>query len=539
MYSNVAMEQFDEQNAEVVTEKQAKSRNFACELCGDVRNSWANLRLHIERAHSEKMHICSLCSRKFSTKVNLQMHTNRMHTVEDEVTCPQCQKTFAHKEYLKKHIRIVHTRSKSNSLTCEICGSASFPYPAELKKHQIRVHATTRDHKCEVCAKTFKTSDVLRKHSVIHMIEKPFVCKYCQRTFTQSASLNRHIRTHTGEKNYACSWCDKHFADAADLRKHSVCHTDLRPWVCNECEAKFKTSAGLMKHKRTHRGEKPYQCKICGLYFSLSSNCRKHQLVHSPTMLFYCDHCSYATRWKNGWQQHMAMHEAQAKFAFGCEMQDGGTEVWTNGFIPCTIRCKTERDLQVHIQRNHTKEGLLAKLESEQKLAAFFTSMSVAFERDWANVIAFGKCKESVEGGKKHARIDFFLVSESARLHALVFVENDEYAHIGSKYACEMQRMFNISNTLQQSEEHCDVPIVFVRFNPHHCKRDGVVYSKPLEQMHKTLLDTIQGLQPEDIKPGVNLVYIHYPRTGGVLDAFRDEENDFAALFHDCVIRDV
>jgi len=53
------------------------------------------------------------------------------------------------------------------------------------------------------------------------------------------------------------------------------------------------------------------------------------------------------------------------------------------------------------------------------------------------------------------------------------------------------------------------------------------------------LLDTIRSLSPEDIRDGVNLIYIHYDATNGKLHIFEDPENDFAPLFKDCVIRQI
>src|SRR6185369_15206681 len=102
------------------------------------------------------------------------------------------------------------------------------------------------------------------------------------------------------------------------------------------------------------------------------------------------------------------------------------------------------------------------------------TQHNVAFERDWSNFINFKQC-QSMEGGKKSARLDFFLPEESQRLQCLVAIENNEYQHVS--YACELQRIFNCANALEQTDEHRGSKLLIINFNPHHYTRDGKRFS--------------------------------------------------------------
>ncbi len=217
-------------------------------------------------------------------------------------------------------------------------------------------------------------------------------------------------------------------------------------------------------------------------------------------------------------------------------MQDGGMQKWSPGDVQCTIRCKTERDLDYHIERNHTVEGIAKKFQSETKLADFFIENGIPFDRDWMNRIQFKTCR-NIEGGHTSARPDFFLPVESARLNAVVLVGNDEFAH--RQYACDFQRVFNIVQALEQDPQFRGLPILYIRFNPHHYFRDGVCFSQPLEVGHKLLLSTIQSINI--VKSGVNLAYVHYDQTNKRLDVFspKEDENDFAKLYENCVIANI
>lgn len=227
-------------------------------------------------------------------------------------------------------------------------------------------------------------------------------------------------------------------------------------------------------------------------------------------------------------------HDNQKSYGFACYMQDGNTQPWSEGLVRCDIRTKTKQQLEDHVQKYHTVKGITRKFESEQKLAFFFSSKQIKYDRDWTNRINFTTCK-SMSGDRTHARPDFFLPSETARLNAVVLVGNDEMQH--KYYQCEFERVFNIVNALEQTEDFHSVPIVYFRFNPHSYKRGNVLYDHPLSQAHEILWHTVQNFQPSQVKPGVNLVYIHYDCDDkGMLTLFEKEEtNDFRRIFEDCV----
>ena len=322
---------------------------------------------------------------------------------------------------------------------------------------------------------------------------------------------------------------------------HKRSHTNERPFLCDVdgCEMAFVQSSSLIIHKRTHSGARPYKCTFpeCDQAFSASSTLKNHKFTHSEEKKFACEHCSLRTNRLGYLKKHIELHETQKSYEFECKMQDHGTQLFTEGDVRCTIRCKTAKDLDVHIERNHTKEGIAKKFQSEESLAKFLQSQSISFDRDWTNNLNFNGCK-NIEGGKTSARPDFFLPEESAKLNAIVLVGNDEFAH--RFYPCDFQRIFNIANSLEQNPNYQNVPLLYIRFNPHHFQRDGTFYSPKLEVAHNLLLSTLQSIK--NVKPGVNLVYVNYDRTDGQLNIFKpenSEENDFVELYKNCVLLDV
>ncbi|CAH1778373.1 unnamed protein product [Owenia fusiformis] len=52
--------------------------------------------------------------------------------------------------------------------------------------------SAARRYECDLCLKSFKTSQHLGDHRRIHTGERPFRCGICHRTFRQRQHLNKH-----------------------------------------------------------------------------------------------------------------------------------------------------------------------------------------------------------------------------------------------------------------------------------------------------------------------------------------------------------
>ena len=180
---------------------------------------------------------------------------------------------------------------------------------------------------------------------------------------------------------------------------------------------------------------------------------------------------------------------------------------------------KNSRMLDDHIQRCHTKAGIAAKFKSEAQLAAFFDSKGIAYDQDYVNRIRFADCDGLVSATSKDvsARPDFHLTEYSAKLGAQVLIGNDEYSH--RNYNCDAQRMLRIAEALIR---RTDVPVVYLRFNPHYYTYDGVTFDQKLREGHALLLRVINSITKTDLLPGLNTFFLNYDTVGGELKFFVD-----------------
>jgi len=84
-----------------------------------------------------------------------------------------------------------------------------------------------RPWQCEICNRKFAEKCTLKRHIRIHTNEKPWKCQHCTKAFNQSCSLQAHLRIHTGERPFPCLFCEKRFRQSTHRRQHMKrCHRE-------------------------------------------------------------------------------------------------------------------------------------------------------------------------------------------------------------------------------------------------------------------------------------------------------------------------
>ena len=167
----------------------------------------------------------------------------RKHTGEKPFACPHCEKKFATKSSLVKHI---HTHTGEYCFTCPHC-PRRFIWKEGLVAH-VRTHTGERPYACTYCSSTFAHLPVFKRHVRTHTGEKPYQCPHCPRGFAAKFSLDTHIRTHTGERPFSCPHCPHKFISKSGLNRHVTRHHAFDKWKeqhFNEgwyrnCLSKFK-----------------------------------------------------------------------------------------------------------------------------------------------------------------------------------------------------------------------------------------------------------------------------------------------------------
>ena len=95
-------------------------------------------------------------------------------------------------------------------------GRSSEDRPADRECSNDNLKGSYNDeeklYKSEMCKKTFKCSNELASHKLVHIDEGPQECNFCKTSFSSRSRFSRHKCAHTGEKPYECDVCNKSFS---------------------------------------------------------------------------------------------------------------------------------------------------------------------------------------------------------------------------------------------------------------------------------------------------------------------------------------
>ncbi|KAJ4425689.1 hypothetical protein ANN_27885 [Periplaneta americana] len=253
------------------------------------------------------------------------------HGDTERFECDICGTYFSKFNILKRHI-LMHMVERP--FRCRICGKF-FRKKCDLKRHE-RQH-TEKAFECKFCGKWFSYFGNLKGHKCQNSDEKPFKCNVCGKCFRKKCDLKRHERQHTGEKPFECKFCGKFFSYSGNLKSHERKHTGEKAFKCDDCGKCFWKSCELKRHERRHTGEKPFSCNLCGKSFSCRSSIRSHKLQHAGEKPFKCDICGESFLYRVTIMRHILQHIGEK--AFKCDVC--GKSFFDNGHLKVHLRKHT------------------------------------------------------------------------------------------------------------------------------------------------------------------------------------------------------
>jgi hypothetical protein len=140
-----------------------KTKNFQCDTCDYSAIHQSGLNQHSNLVHLKLKNIeCTQCSYKCETKGALKQHAMNIHTKRRDFQCNYCDKPFGQ----LKQDNSVHF--------CQLCDK-QYAWKQDLKKHVRLHHPITSDrYWCNLCDYSSHYKCRLAKHSnsVTHQIKK-------------------------------------------------------------------------------------------------------------------------------------------------------------------------------------------------------------------------------------------------------------------------------------------------------------------------------------------------------------------------------
>lgn len=208
----------------------------------------------------------------------------------------------------KPPVKRIYRRNKSAPMKCTLCNITLPNYTA------YNLHRRLEHHKISVCSTCGKsvTKCNMTQHLQTHSESKDFKCTICDKAFKTNSRLSAHITaTHNRTLRYKCDHCDQMFIHFNGKRSHTDrIHLNLKRYECKICPSKFFESNELKFHViRKHTGEMKHKCDICENYFASSTLLKYHKRIHMEVKLFNCEVCGKGFANKSGLTRHLKIHK--------------------------------------------------------------------------------------------------------------------------------------------------------------------------------------------------------------------------------------
>lgn len=284
-----------------------------------------------------------------------------------ETSHSQIQDTKNNAAYYKSKDMWPSSLSVFKLYKCKHCDYATAVH-SSFKQH-LKIHADKGPFVCRECNKTFKTSNRLQRHRLLHVEDQyQFSHYFYADSHLENLGLHHEMKVGTcPERDFGSSqgfsgvcsmFASEVYGEQTDTKRDKddlLAQSQPRFYQCAECEYSTYILSNLKLHVRTHTGEKPYSCSVCQKEFRTSSHLKRHQVLHCNTEHLKCRKCDYSTNKWLSLKQHLASHAVNESSFTGSVYEQKPLTVKTYTCEECGYTTVHNGNFKQHL-RIHTGE---------------------------------------------------------------------------------------------------------------------------------------------------------------------------------------
>lgn len=194
-----------------------------------------------------------ICGKDFTTKSALLSHV-KLKTRGNIFKCNVCTEGFPRMDYLRRHLLMVHERSKVTKHQQQQQNRKKpkvNPFDINKKKTSAIISLISRSKKVKTGV-VKKSSKARVTHGKATSRKKDDFKCLCGRQFVREVTLNEHLRLKIGKRVFACELCPESFARYDYFKDHArrVHQLVIEGMACRKCGARgFSTHTELNKHR--------------------------------------------------------------------------------------------------------------------------------------------------------------------------------------------------------------------------------------------------------------------------------------------------
>ena len=219
--------------------------SYICTACTKCFAEAASLNEHTVKYNGTCKTPCNICKKTFIGELALRRHM-RMHQQWPPRICERCGQRFVVESTFQRHMK--HCGKMGVHAFNRICKNL-----ASLEKHQVNCRKVPSSSKCDICEKNFAHRSNLNRHMKLHERGTAHKCEVCHISYARQADLKRHMLRHDdNQASFACTVCDKVYQQKYLLSRHMVVHTKEGRFQCSICDQTFSQKSALKNHAKVH-----------------------------------------------------------------------------------------------------------------------------------------------------------------------------------------------------------------------------------------------------------------------------------------------